>query len=263
MSENNHNNANKFMCVKGVDYMKKPEHTGILYGMIVFILLFLVQAISGKVGYFFADMIPYQKIDPYNCFARISIHHAMQIIIAVKAVITLGKLLKIDFYFKLGDINKGLKYLSVFTASFAVISVVVHILMLAHNQLPVYNFPLDSRNVLGTLGFQLFLSGPSEETIFRALPITMLIYAFGKSIPIKGDITLEVILASLLFAFAHINWSLNPFVIKVNYFSVFYAFVLGSIQGIVYQKTKSILYPMLMHSFSNVLMVGTGYLFAI
>ncbi|PKM87786.1 MAG: hypothetical protein CVU87_08965, partial [Firmicutes bacterium HGW-Firmicutes-12] len=77
-----------------------------------------------------------------------------------------------------------------------------------------------------------------------------------------GKITLEVILASVLFSFAHINWSLSPFVFDVDFFRIFYAFVLGIIQGVVYQRSKSILYPILMHSFSNALMVGVGYLFA-
>jgi len=240
--------------------MKKAVHNRTLFGIIIFFLLFLVQIFLGKAGYFFADMIPYQKIDPCNCFARISIHHAIQMIIAIIVVIILGKLLKIDFNFKLGDIGKGMKFVALFTAVFAVISVAVHILMLICEQLPVYNYPLDTRNILGTLGFNLFLTGPMEEIVYRALPITMLIYAFGKSVPIKGNITLEVVLTSLLFAFAHIKWSLNPFAFEVT-FNVFYAFVLGTIQGIVYQKYESILYPVLMHSFSNVLMVGIGYLF--
>lgn len=241
--------------------MKKLVQSKTLFGITVFILLFLAQIILGKAGSFFADMVPYQKIDPFNSFARISIHHAIQMIIAIMAIVILSKQLKIDFYFKLGDKSKGMKYLALYSATFVVISVAVHIFMLSYDQLPVYNFPLDTRNILGTLGFQLFLSGPAEEIVYRALPITMLIYAFGKSVQIKGSITLEVILTSLLFSFAHIKWSLNPFVFEVNFFSVFYAFILGCIQGIVYQKSKSILYPILMHSFSNVLMVGTGYLF--
>lgn len=240
----------------------RGKQARILSGMAAFIILLLVQIFFGKAGSFFADMIPYQKIDPYNCFARVSIHHAVQMIVAIIVIIVLSRLLKIDFYFKLGHTGKGIKCLALFTGAFAVISFVVHILMLAFDQLPTYDFPLDLRNILGTLGFQLFLSGPSEEIIYRALTISILIYAFGKSITIKGSITLEVILASLLFAFAHVNWSLNPFVFEVDYFNVFYAFVLGIIQGIVYQKSRSILYPMLMHSFSNVLMVGVGYMFA-
>lgn len=133
--------------------------------------------------------------------------------------------------------------------------------MYVNNQLPTYTFPLDKRNIFGTLGFQLLLSGPSEEIIFRALPITLFIYAFGKSVRIKGHITLEVILASILFSLAHSKWSTMPFDFEANYFQLLYSFLLGTIQGVVYQRCRSILYPMLMHSLSNVLMVGTGYLF--
>jgi hypothetical protein len=38
-----------------------------------------------------------------------------------------------------------------------------------NNQLPVYAFPLDKRNVIGKLGFQLLLTGPAEEVVYRAL----------------------------------------------------------------------------------------------
>jgi membrane protease YdiL (CAAX protease family) len=127
-------------------------------------------------------------------------------------------------------------------------------------RLPVYSFPLDARNIIGTLGFQLFLSGPAEEVVFRALPVILLAHSFGGSIKIKGSVTLEVLLASVLFAFAHMKWSLFPVRFEIDTFQIIYAFVLGTIQGIVYQKSKSILYPLLMHSFSNVLMVGGGYL---
>lgn len=67
----------------------------------------------------------------------------------------------------------------------------------------------------------------------------------------------------MLFSLAHANWSLSPLVFKADFFQLFYAFVLGTIQGVVYQRSKSILYPMFMHSFSNVLMVGIGYIFII
>ncbi|NLG26753.1 MAG: CPBP family intramembrane metalloprotease, partial [Chloroflexi bacterium] len=80
---------------------------------------------------------------------------------------------------------------------------------------------------------------------------------------IQGDITLEVVLAALLFAAAHITWSPAPFrVAQLDLFSLIYAFVMGVLNGVVLQKSRSVLYPLLMHSLSNVLMVGTGYLFA-
>ncbi|HHW22112.1 MAG TPA: CPBP family intramembrane metalloprotease [Clostridiaceae bacterium] len=241
--------------------MKEAVKTRALAGIAVFFLLFIVQRLLGKAGYFISDMIPYQNIDPYDCFIRLSVHHAVMMLIAIIVIIVLSKLLKIDFYFKPGDVRNGMKYVAIFTTAFVVISVAVHVFLLLIGQMPKYDFPLDLRNIIGTLGFQMFLTGSTEEIVYRALAVTLLVHAFGNSIPVKGSITLEVVLASILFAVAHISWSLNPFVIEVNYFGILYAFVLGIIQGIVYQKCKSILYPVMMHSFSNILMVGTGYLF--
>ena len=112
---------------------------------------------------------------------------------------------KIDFGFKLGDSKKGTKYLIIFTAAFTIFTLITHILMYIYNQLPTYDFPLNKSNIIGTLGFQLFLSGTSEEILFRALPITVLMYVFRKSINIKWNITLEIIIASFLFSIAHIK----------------------------------------------------------
>jgi len=235
----------------------------LLYGGIAVIALFIIQVFAGKAGGAVADLLSYNKIDFYNIYAWVSVHHIIQMLIVLAIIAVLSKLLKVDFGFKLGDSKKGMRYLIFFTAAFAAVALISHILMYIYHQLPRYDFPLNKSNVIGTLGFQLFLSGPSEEILFRALPVTMLTYVFGKSINIKWNITLEIMIASFLFSIAHMNWSLFPFTMAVNYFQLFYAFVLGTIQGIAYQESRSILYPMLMHSLSNVLMVGTGYLFAL
>ena len=232
-----------------------------LFGSIAMVVLFIVQVLAGKTGWAIAHLFSYRKIDFYNVYARLSVHHVTQMIIALAITVVLSKLLKIDFGLKLGDTKKGMNYLKVYTVAFTIFTLAYHILMYIYNILPSYDFPLNKSNVLGTLGFQLLLSGTSEEILYRALPITVLVYVFGKSVHVKWNITLETIIASILFAIAHIKWSLSPFTMDVNCFQLFYAFVLGTIQGKVYQETHSILYPMCMHSVSNVLMVGTGYLF--
>jgi membrane protease YdiL (CAAX protease family) len=235
----------------------------LLYGSIAVIALFIVQVFAGKSGGAVADLLSYNKIDFYNTYAWVSVHHIIQMLIVLSIIVVLSKLLKVDFGFKLGDSKKGMRYLIFFTAAFAAVTLLSHILMCIYHQLPRYDFPLNKSNVIGTLGFQLFLSGPSEEIVFRALPVTMLTYVFGKSINIKWNITLEIMIASFFFSIAHMKWSLFPFTMEVNYFRLFYAFVLGTIQGIAYQESHSIVYPMLMHSLSNFLMVGTGYQFAL
>jgi len=83
----------------------------------------------------------------------------------------------------------------------------------------------------------------------------------GKSVKVKWGVTLETIIAAFLFSIAHIKWSISPFVIEADYSQLFYAFAQGVISGKAYQDSRSIIYPMFMHSISNVMMVGTGYLF--
>lgn len=241
--------------------MSKNRLDKLLYCSLAFIALFFVQVLAGKSGWAVADLFSYDSFDPDHLFARLSVHHFVQMLIALAVITVLGKLIKADFGFRLGDVKKGMQYFLIFTAVIALIALIYHMLMHVLGQVQAYDFPLTKKNVLGTLGFQLFLSGTSEEILYRALPVTMLVYVFGKNIQIKWDLTLEVVLASFLFTAAHIKWSLFPFSADLIPSQLFYAFAMGTVNGIVYQQSGSVLYPMLMHSVSNVLMVGTGYLF--
>lgn len=224
-------------------------------------LLLIFQKTLGKVGGNVADSLGYENFDPDRAYAWISVHHITEMLLALAIIFILSKLLKADFGFGLGDRRIGARFVGIYTAIFAVVTLSVHILMLLNSSLPVYGFPLNKNNILGTLGFQLILSGTAEEILYRALPITILFYIMGRSVKIGWGITLENIITSILFAIAHMKWSLFPFTIEANYFQLFYAFVLGTINGKAYQDSSSIVYPMFMHSISNILMVGTGYLF--
>lgn len=219
----------------------------LLYSGVAVIALFAFQIFSGKAGWAIANLFSYKRIDPDGIYAGISVHHFLQMIIALAIIIILSKLLKIDFGFNLGGSKVGIKYLLLFIAAYTIITLVSHVFMYIYHSLPVYNFPLYKTNMVGTLGFQLFLSGLSEEILYRALPVTVFAYIFGKSSGSNQVLTLEVIIASIMFAIAHTEWSLFPFVFKADYFQLLYAFSLGMIQGIAYQKSRSIVYPILMH----------------
>lgn len=236
----------------------------IFRGLLVLIIVYIFQVFAGKLGWAVADLFNYESVDPDALFARLSVHHLAQMLIALVIIAILSKLLRIDFGFHLGERKVGMRFFLIFSGVIAVIAVAYHIFMYATGQPIAYDYPLTWSNILGSLGFQLFLSGPSEEILFRALPVTLLVLAFGKKIFLSENITLEVVLASLLFTAAHITWTLSPFSIsELNVFGLVYAFAMGLLNGFVYQKSRSILYPMLMHSISNVLMVGTGYLFTV
>jgi len=244
--------------------VKKAKQTSgnmvLLYGAVVLLLL-VFQTALGKAGKYIADSFSYVKIDPHNAYAWNFAHHITVLILALFTILILSKPLKSNFGLCPGDTKTGLRYAVIYTAIFAGITLAVHILMAANSSLPVYAFPLNKNNIFGSLCFQLFLSGPAEELLFRALPITILMIVSGKSVEVKGGISPETIIAAFLFAIAHIRWSLSPFAVEADYFQLIYAFAQGIVSGKAYQDTRSVFYPMFMHSISNVLMVGTGYLF--
>jgi membrane protease YdiL (CAAX protease family) len=238
-----------------------------LWSVSRFVLLLLVfQQFASKIGGFIADSFSYNQIDEFDIFAWNFIHHIVQMLIALAVIWVIAKLIHLDFGFRLGNVRLGIKHTAIFTVIILIYVLTTYFIGYSGDSIHVYHYPLDIKNVAGTLGFQLLLSGTSEEILFRALPITLLVYGFGASRNIriwKLRIPFETIIAAFLFSIAHISWRVNPFSISVDWFQMVYALILGIFYGVAYQQSKSIIYSMAMHSISNVLMVGIGYIFAV
>ena len=233
---------------------------------IMIISIWVFQEIAARTGGFIANLFTYDRIDPYNIFAWISVHHIVQALIALVAIGILIKVKNLDFDLGLGNVKIGLRHTFIFTIIVSVYVLVSYIIGHFIGTIEVYDFPLNAKNVVGTLGFQLLLSGTSEEILFRALPITLLVYSFNTSKYVKLlklQIPLETIIVALLFSIAHISWNIYPFSINANIVQIVISFIYGIFYGVAYQKSKCVVYPMIMHSISNFLMVGTGYIFAI
>jgi membrane protease YdiL (CAAX protease family) len=77
-----------------------------------------------------------------------------------------------------------------------------------------------------------------------------LLHLSGNNLPVNQRLGLE----NCPFLSAEIS----PF-----YYATHNCFVLGIVDGKAYQETNSVLYPMIMHSVSNVITVGLGYVFSI
>ena len=242
----------------------KSNQTGL--SILAIALLLIFQQFASKVGNLIANCFDYKAIDEYGIFAYVSVHHIVQMLIALLAIIILNKKYKIDFGFSAGNKKSGKKYLLVFTVAVLIFTLISYGIRYFSNQIIQYDYPLNARNVVGTLGFQLLLSGTSEEILFRALPIGILTFWIGSNTEkkfTKLNISYEVIVAAVLFSIAHIKWTINPFSISMNYLQLIYCFVLGVVYGKAYQESNSVIYPMIMHSISNVIMVGLGYIFSI
>ncbi len=223
------------------------------------LLVFVFQQTASKLGGFSANLFDYSSVDKDNTFLWISVHHVVQMLLAAAAIFVIRKKLGWDFGLKIKADKTGLKYIAVFSSAMTAYVVVSYLVGYAGNRIEPYSYELNATNVVGTIGFQLLLSGTSEELLFRALPITVFKHTLGDG---KKQRLTVIITAAALFSIAHISWSIVPFALSFDWFQLIYSFALGVIYGIAFVKTKSVIYPMIMHSLSNVFMVGFGYIFA-
>ena len=243
--------------------MDNIKQNGIFHSITTVIPLLLFQQSAPGVGRFVANQFVFDTIDEYGLFAWISVHHIIQMLLAIIPIVVLTKILKLNFMFGFGNKKVGIEFVASLTIVALAFALIWHLGAQALGNVVMPNHPLNFNNIAGQLGFQLLLTGPSEEILFRALPITLLVYSFQESkvIEIKNlGISLENIIAALLFTLAHVSWSLNPFSINAGWVQLTLSMVLGLWYGVAYQKSKSIIYPIAMHSIWNVIMVGARYI---
>ncbi|MBN2007077.1 MAG: CPBP family intramembrane metalloprotease [Anaerolineae bacterium] len=237
-------------------------------------VLFLTALLLGvpRLAGAFADLFDYTAIDPDGAFMWISVHHIVQAVIFLILMLVISKVSAIRFGFGWGVRQEGLAYLRLFALIY-IGYVVVHrlIVLVLSGSLPVFWYPLTARNIIGQLGFQLLLTGPSEELIFRAFAITMLglllkgAVSDGEKGPGKviatifgGKISVANLIAAVIFGLAHVRFTFAPFSVSFEMGQVVVAVILGLFYGVCYERSKSMIYPMMMHSFSNVVVVSAS-----
>ena len=223
---------------------------------LLFAALFFIQFLFSRLGYIVSRLFDYSPIDPDGLFAQVSVHHIVQMLCAITAILIYMKVKKTDgFKLRPRFDPRGIKYTVIFCAVLTVYYLAVYVIGSFNGTINTYDYELNAVNVTGTLGFQLLLSGPSEEILFRSLPVTVILNVLDPDT--KRDRVITVFGAALLFAAAHINW----ITFSIPWFQVCYAFVLGIAYGYTFIRTNSVIYPMIMHSMSNVISVGGCYLY--
>jgi uncharacterized protein len=241
----------------------------ILWVLFLTVLLLGVPRLAGA----FADLFDYAAIDPDGAYAWISVHHMAQAVVFLILILVIGKVSAIRFGFGWGERQEGLSYLRLFVLIYIGYVVMHRLVFLAlTGSLPVVSYPLTARNIIGQLGFQLLLSGPSEELIFRAFAITMLGLlvngvVFGNKdtgagktafTMLGGELSVANLIAAIIFGLAHVRFTFAPFSASFETGQVVVAVILGLFYGVCYERSKSMIYPMIMHSFSNVVAVSVS-----
>ncbi|MBR6147075.1 MAG: CPBP family intramembrane metalloprotease [Lachnospiraceae bacterium] len=220
--------------------------------------LFIIQQLFSRFGFFVSKLFDYLSLDPDDLFLQVSVHHIIQMLCALALIFIIRKVNKTEGFNLRPCINsKGIKYTLLFCLAITIYYLVIYIVGSFTNTINTYDYELNATNVLGTLGFQLLLSGPSEEVLFRSLPIAVLLSVLEPDS--KRDRAIAVFGAAVLFSIAHINM----LTFQVSWFQVCYAFVLGMFYGYTFIRSKSVIYPMIMHSMSNVISVGGCYLYMV
>ncbi len=220
------------------------------------VALFLVQLGISRLCWLIAEMLPDFPYDPDGLYFRLTVHHILQMLLALLLIFVLCKAKGISGFGLAPKYSSlGIKHTLVFCAVIAAYYSAAYIVGSFTKTIGTYNYELNAGNVVGTLGFQLLLSGPSEEILFRSLPVTLFLFVLKDNN--KTNKVLAVVLSAFLFGLAHIN----VFNFSVSWFQVCYAFVLGLAYGYTFIKTKTAVYPMIMHSMSNVISVGGCYLY--
>jgi uncharacterized protein len=226
-----------------------------IFKVIFILLLSIILLGAPRLARLIANLFETEALDPDRSFLWLSIRHLIQLIIVLLIMFVISKFKKIDFHLGFGNKEIGISYLKKFMLFFSIYTVGAFLLIILTGGFQSFPFPLVPRNIIGYLGFQLLLTGPSEEIIFRAFAITMFGLLFSNRV-FKGKISAANLYAAIIFGIAHIYIAFSPFEISYSIMQVFLAIGLGIFYGDCYEKSKSVIYPIIMHSFTNVLMVG-------
>lgn len=114
----------------------------------------------------------------------------------------------------------------------------------------VLDFDPQLKSAWSVIAFRLVLPGISEELLFRAFPMTLLLMTWKAEVSLGTlEIPVAGIITALLFAVAHVGFDLVPF--QITYYNsgqLFFALIFGMAYATVFYKTKSILVPICMHN---------------
>lgn len=232
------------------------------------ILALLVKSIN-VFSFFVAELI-YVEIsnwDVDNSFLVLSVHHIVQALIALTIIVVYGKIRNIpfgNFGFGKTGFKQAFRYVLIFIIIWTFIQTLSGFILVKFFGEPiVFGFPLTPKNYLGRLAFQLFLSGTSEEILFRVMVIVILNDVL-KNVLSKRTLFLYLIaFSTLIFMFDHINFSLTPF--GITYFNMLQQFTLlvfGIFYGWLFIKFKSYWAVAIAHGLLNgVISLSTLFLY--
>ncbi|MGI6759483.1 MAG: CPBP family intramembrane glutamic endopeptidase [Bacilli bacterium] len=230
--------------------------------IIAFLLLTITLLGVPMLAKLITNKFDFSTIDPDNVFLWFMVRHSLQALMILIIVIFLRKGFNLNFNLGIGDKKIGLSYLKKFVIIFTIGCLVFNGLLVLLKQFQPFIYEHNFTNIVGYMSFQLFFTGPSEEFIFRAFAMTVFIY-FISNKRLNKKISYANLYAAIIFGLAHISITFSPFSLSYAIPQIITSLILGYFYGDCYEKSKSVIYPMIMHSFTNVLMVSVTIILSI
>ena len=138
--------------------------------------VFLFQKLTDRIGWKTAFLFDVSGIDKDGTFFAVSVHHIIIAALALLAIFLLHRYKKLGFGIKPVYDSASAKITAVCCGGYLIYYVIWYaVIGFRLNAVSGYGYELNALNVIGTLCFQLLLSGTAEELIFRAIPVTLLI----------------------------------------------------------------------------------------
>lgn len=207
----------------------------------------------------------YLALDPDNVYMRITIHHLAQMLFASALILAVSRLLQWPlrtFGFHLNGWAFSFKRVLIFCAFWFLVQLSVGYLLVQGGLSADPGYPLTLRNFAGWLGFEVLLSGTSEEIMYRGLIMTLMMRAWQSLFRSTQWLGWAALVgATLVFMVDHINFSLQPLAVTyVNPLQQLTVLIFGLFYGFLYLRTQSLVGPVLAHNLLNGVITVAGTL---
>ena len=182
-------------------------------------------------------------------------HHLLQLLLTLVALGILSRGRFSEWGLNLRNHRRSLAGLLVFVPIYSLIILGWNVLpFILQNRAPEFSYALTTANVVGWLVYMGIFVGPSEELLFRGMIHTYLSKSWtGSLIVARVSIPWAGIPATVIFCLAHIDS------VHINWAQQLFAFGLGIYYSTMYQRTGSLLNPILAHNYSDAVISAAGY----
>ncbi len=187
---------------------------------------------------------------PNMAWQRHYYDHAVQLVLALIAILIFKIFLRADYGLHRPPGKSYVRAAILWGLFFGVLMTAVDYWpqILAHKPPSDRPYPLTPLNVAGWLSFEGVFVGPSDETLFRGLLVTYLAAAMPGRISLwRFDMNVAGVVVALIFALASFfSFFTEPFAIAFG--QQIYAFALGILYAYWFEKSRSLLAPIIGHN---------------